>query len=60
MLQRPCGGLALVSEDIERTIAVIKNCTPLKEAVQPGRKITTVKNRDVGVGVPIAIMTPHK
>ena len=53
-------GLALVSEDIERTLAVIKNCTPIKEAVQAGRKITTVKNRDVGVGVPIAIMTPHK
>ena len=50
----------VVLNSIEDTLAVIKNCSPIKEAVQAGRKITTVKNRDVGVGVPIAIMTPHK
>ena len=53
-------GLALVSSDINETVQQIGDlCTPLKDAVQPGRKITTVKTRDLSIGVPIAIMSPH-
>ncbi|MEG3586589.1 MAG: hypothetical protein VX353_04805 [Actinomycetota bacterium] len=53
-------GLALVSDDIEKTHSILgDSCTPLKEAVQTGRKITTLKTRDIGISIPIAIMTPH-
>ncbi len=54
-------GLAFVSDDIEKTLSTLGNsCTPLKEAVQTGRKITTLKTRDIGISIPIAIMTPHQ
>ncbi len=53
-------GLALVSENITETLSVFGDlCTPLKQAVQAGRSITTVKTRDIGISVPIAVMTPH-
>ncbi|HJM28471.1 MAG: hypothetical protein QF596_04850 [Acidimicrobiales bacterium] len=53
-------GLALVSEDIEKTVNNLgDSCTPLKKAVQAGREITTVKTREIGINTPIAIMTPH-
>jgi len=53
-------GLAFVSDDIEKTLSALgDSCSPLKEAVQTGRKITTLKTRDIGISMPIAIMTPH-
>jgi len=53
-------GLALVSSDIKETVNYLGDlCTPLKDAIQPGRQITTVKTRDLAIGVPIAIMSPH-
>ncbi len=53
-------GLAFVSDDIEKTLSALgDSCTPLKEAVQTGRKITTLRTRDIGISIPIAIMTPH-
>ncbi|MBC95743.1 hypothetical protein CL649_02630 [bacterium] len=53
-------GLALVSSDINETVRHLGDlCTPLKDAIQPGRKITTVKTRDLSIGVAIAIMSPH-
>ncbi|MBB33456.1 MAG: hypothetical protein CL455_07365 [Acidimicrobiaceae bacterium] len=53
-------GLAFVSSDIKKTLSTLgDSCTPLKEAVQTGRRITTLKTRDIGISIPIAIMTPH-
>ena len=53
-------GLALVSSDIKETVNYLGDlCTPLKDAIQPGRQITTVKTSDLAIGVPIAIMSPH-
>lgn len=53
-------GLALVSSDINETVNYLGDlCTPLKDAIQPGRQITTVKTRDLSIGVSIAIMSPH-
>jgi len=53
-------GLALVSSDIKETVNYLGDlCTPLKDAIQPGRQITTVKTRDLSIGVSIAIMSPH-
>ena len=53
-------GLALVSSDIKETVNYLEDlCTPLKDAIQPGRQITTVKTRDLSIGVSIAIMSAH-
>lgn len=53
-------GLALVSEDIDATAASLPGaCTPPKDAVQPGRRIATIDNRSFGIGLRLAVMTPH-
>ena len=31
-----------------------------KDAVQPGRRIATLRHRDLGLGLPVAVMTPHR
>ena len=33
-------------------------CGAPKDAVQPGRRIATVRTRDLGISLPIALMTP--
>jgi hypothetical protein len=33
-------------------------CNPPKDAVQPGRRIATLRTRELGLSVPIAFMTP--
>ncbi|HEX4977707.1 MAG TPA: hypothetical protein VFV40_07565 [Nocardioides sp.] len=58
----PCRiwGYALVTEDIDASAAVLGDrCSPPKDAVQPGRRIATVRTRDLGIGPTIALMTPH-
>ena len=53
-------GLALVSSDIDETVRKMGTlCSPVKDAVQPGRKITTVETRQLPIGTSIAIMSPH-
>lgn len=54
-------GLALVSEDLDRTAELLGHrLGEVKDAVQPGRRIATLRTRDLGIGVPIAFMTPHR
>ena len=54
-------GLALISEEIEKTVDFLGDfATPLKPAVQPGRLITTIKTKVLGIDDALAIMTPHK
>lgn len=58
----PCTiwGLALVSPDLDATAAELgERCSPPKDAVQPGRRIATVRTEALGIGPTIAIMTPH-
>jgi len=31
----------------------------VKDAVQPGRRIATVRTKELGISVPIALMSPH-
>jgi hypothetical protein len=51
-------GLALLTDDIERTAAAFApHVGDVRPAVQPGRRIATVK-RSAGLAVPIALMTP--
>lgn len=53
-------GLALVASDLDATA---EHLGPLlgtpKPAVQPGRRIAGLRHRDVGIGLPVAVMSPH-
>ncbi len=50
-------GLALLSADLERTAAAFgEHAGAIRPAVQPGRRIATVK-RSAGLAVPVALMS---
>ena len=50
-------GLALRVQDLDRTLAVLApNVSPARPAVQPGRRIATVR-RSAGLAVPVALMS---
>jgi len=58
----PCTiwGYALVTDDIDASAALLgERCSAPKDAVQPGRRIATVRTRDLGIGPTVALMTPH-
>jgi hypothetical protein len=49
-----------VSEDIDATHAALAETTkPPWDAVQPGRRITTLWGAKHGISIPVAIMSPH-
>jgi len=51
-------GLAFVAPDLDRTVAALgEHAGEAREAVQPGRRIATVR-RSAGLAVPIALMSP--
>lgn len=52
-------GLVVNVDDLDAACAHIgpDRISPPKDAVQPGRRIATVRN-DVGLGLPVALMTP--
>jgi hypothetical protein len=53
-------GLALVAPDLDRTVAALgEHSSPARDAVQPGRRIATVK-RSAGLAVPVAVMSPKR
>ena len=53
-------GLALECDDLAAAAAVLgDHLGTAKDAVQPGRRIATIRTREVGVSVPIALMSPH-
>lgn len=53
-------GLALTSDDLDGAAELLgpRISTP-KDAVQPGRRIATIDSRALGIGVGLALMTPH-
>lgn len=53
-------GLALVSEDLDATAAQLGELlgSP-KDAVQESRRIAGLRHRNAGIGLPIAVMSPH-
>jgi hypothetical protein len=52
-------GLVIVVADIDRAVAVAGDAVgEPRDAVQPGRRIATVREH-AGLGVPVALMTPH-
>ncbi len=53
-------GLALVSDDLDATAASLGELlgSP-KDAVQPGRRIAGLRHRQLGMSLPLAVMSPH-
>ena len=52
-------GLAFVVEDIDATAALLGDlCSEPRDAVQPGRRIATVR-KQASLGLPVAFMTPR-
>lgn len=53
-------GLAVVSDDLDDTAqSLAGKISDPKDAIQPGRRIATIATRELGVSVPVAVMTPH-
>ena len=53
-------GLAMVSSNLQTTCHVFEeNLSTPRDAVQPGRKIATVRTDDLDISVPLAILSPH-
>ena len=52
-------GITYVVADIEETASFFGERTlPVKDAVQPGRRITTLRHRDLGMSVRTAMISP--
>ena len=53
-------GLALTSDDLDEAARCLgPHLGTPKPAVQPGRSIATVRSRDLGISMALALMTPH-
>jgi len=53
-------GLAFVSDDLEETVRWLgERCSESRVAVQKGRRIASLRHKDLDITVPIAFMTPH-
>ncbi len=54
-------GITYVVADIDATAAFLGDrTTPVKDAVQPGRRITTLRHRDVGMSVRTAMISASR
>lgn len=52
-------GLTYVVDDVDAVAAALGDRTsPVKDAVQPGRRITTLHHHDFGMSVPTALISP--
>jgi hypothetical protein len=53
-------GITFVTEDVDASAARFgAHASPVKDAVQPGRRITTVRTRELGISVRTALISPH-
>ena len=53
-------GVTFVVDDIDASAAYFgERTSPVKDAVQPGRRITTLRHRDLGLSVRTALISPH-
>ncbi|WP_182379781.1 glyoxalase [Nocardioides sp. WS12] len=54
-------GLTYTVDDIDAAAVFLGERTgPVKDAVQPGRRITTLRNREIGISVRTALISPHR
>ncbi len=52
-------GLALIAPDLDETVKFFGGgCNPAKDAVQPGRRIATLRTRDYDMSVAVAFISP--
>jgi hypothetical protein len=53
-------GLALTCADLDAAAHTLgEGLGPVKPAVQPGRRIATIRTQALGISVPVALMSPH-
>ena len=53
-------GLTHTVADIDAAAALLgEHTSPVKDAVQPGRRITTLRTRELGMSVRTALISPH-
>lgn len=53
-------GITHTVADIDATAALLgERTSPVKDAVQPGRRITTLRTRELGMSVRTAFISPH-
>ncbi|MFL6025193.1 MAG: hypothetical protein ACJ72O_17765 [Marmoricola sp.] len=53
-------GITYVSDDVDASAAFFgEKTSALKDAVQPGRRITTLRHRDLDLSVRTALISPH-
>lgn len=53
-------GLALTCDDLEAGVTWLgDSCSPSKVAVQPGRRIATMRTKAIGISTAIAMLSPH-
>lgn len=53
-------GMTYVVDDVEATAESFgERTSPVKDAVQPGRRITTLRHREFGMSVRTALISPH-
>lgn len=52
-------GLALTATDLDRVAALDGVAGIPRDAIQPGRRIVTLRTHEVGVSVPVALLTPR-
>lgn len=53
-------GLALTCADLGAAAVLLGPALgPVKDAVQPGRRIATLRTKDLGISTSIALMSPH-
>ena len=54
-------GVTFTVADVDATAAFLgEHTTPVKDAVQPGRRITTLRHREVGMSVPTAFISASR
>lgn len=53
-------GYALVADDLDATARHLGDrLGPAKDAVQRGRRIATLRTRELGISIPVAVMSPR-
>lgn len=53
-------GITHTVADVDATAALLgERTSPVKDAVQPGRRITTLRHRELGMSVRTAFISPH-
>lgn len=53
-------GLAFVVEDLDATVELLGDAvSPARDAVQPGRRIASLRHEDLGLSTPVAFLTPR-